>query len=70
MNNKNSLIHIKVYGDIPNELTGVLLFRFLSNKNAIEKKVCKEYEFSDGSRYIVNVRDHRKSLCITISKIK
>ena len=68
--NKNSQIHIKVYGNISNELVGILLCRFLSNEEAVEKKACIEYEFSDGNNYIVNVRDYRKSLCITISKIK
>jgi hypothetical protein len=69
MEKQSYQIHIKTYNGVEKEMVGLLLHRFMSNKEAMDNKVCMVFTVNEKYRYVVNVRDYRKSLCITISKI-
>jgi len=70
MKKQSYQIHIKTYNGVEKEIAGLLLYRFMNNKEAMDNKACMEFTVGEKDRYIVNMRDYRKSLCITISKIK
>ena len=70
MEKQSYQIHIKTYNGVEKEMVGLLLHRFMSNKEAMNNKACMEFTVNKKDRYVVNIRDYRKSLCITINKIK